>query len=220
MNEFTAIFDMDGVILDSERVYQEIERTMYQELGMAVSREEHQKFMGTAELAMWTYFHEQYRLDISVEELIRTERERFIDKLEIAGSIPLMEGLVPLLDSLQQENIPCWIASSSAREIISKVLDANNLKDYFRGFISGEDVRHSKPSPEIFHRAAELAGAISSDCIVIEDSENGIKAARAAGMAVVALRHPDSGHLDLSEANHIIDSLADIDPGILKKLLY
>ena len=63
MTEFTVIFDMDGVILDSERVYQEIERAMYRELGIEVSREEHQKFMGTAELSMWTYFHEQYQLD-------------------------------------------------------------------------------------------------------------------------------------------------------------
>jgi len=219
MNEFTVIFDMDGVILDSERVYQEIERTMYRELGIEVSPEEHQKFMGTAEQAMWTNLQEKYHLDASVENLIREERERFMEKLEIPGSMPLMEGLLPLLNSLKQKNIPCWIASSSGREIISKVLDVNNLKDYFRGFVSGEDVRHSKPSPEIFHRAAELAGAISSDCIVIEDSENGIKAARAAGMVVVALRHPDSGHLDLSKANQIIDSLTDIDPGSLKKIL-
>ena len=222
MNEFTVIFDMDGVILDSERVYQEIEHTMYKELGIQVSREEHQKFMGTAELFMWTCLHEHYQLDKSVEELIRTERERFMDKLEIKGGIPLMKGLIPLLASLQEEGIPCWIASSSAREIISKVLDVHNLAHYFCGFVSGEDVQHSKPSPEIFLRTAELAGASPSDCIVIEDSENGIKAARAAGMVVVALRHPDGGHLDLSQANQIIDSLVAINPEglhcLLKKL--
>ena len=219
MNDFTVIFDMDGVIIDSERVYQDIERSMYREHGIQVSREEHQKFMGTAELAMWTYMHEKYALKVSVEDLILEERERFINKLEIPGTMPIMEGLLPLLTSLKQKGIPTWIASSSSRDIISKVLYINNLEDYFRGFVSGEDVQHSKPSPDIFLRTADIAGVKPSDCIVIEDSENGIKAARAAGMAVIALRHPDGGHLDLSQANQIIDSLVAINPGSLEKLL-
>lgn len=219
MSDFTVIFDMDGVILDSERIYQEIERSMYDKLGIPVSREEHRTFMGTAEKAMWTYMCDRYKLDHEVEDLIREERERFMKMLEIPGSIPLMKGLIPLLESLRKERISCWIASSSSAEIIAKVLKGNNLESFFQGYVSGDDVKRSKPSPEIFLKAARLSGTDPSKCLVIEDSENGIKAARAAGMAVIALDNPDSIHLDFTDAGLIIKSLQEISPGSMRQML-
>lgn len=216
MRDFTVIFDMDGVMVDSERVYQEIERTMYVELGIPVSPAEHRKFMGTAEKTMWTYLRDRYNLDNKVEDLVREERERFMKMLDMPGSIPLMEGLLPLLESLKNEGISCWIASSSSTEIIAKVLQNNNLEDFFQGFVSGDDVDRSKPSPEIFLKAARLSGTAPSRCLVIEDSENGIKAARAAGMPVIALENPDSIHLDLTNASLIIKSLLEINPDSMR----
>ncbi|MCK4746844.1 MAG: HAD family phosphatase [Bacteroidales bacterium] len=211
MNDLTIIFDMDGVILDSEKVYQEIERQMYAELGISITPQEHQKFMGTSERSMWTLIKGKYKLEQEVEALIREERERFLTTLGTPGSIPLMEGLLPLLESLRKAGIPLWLASSSAREIIDKVVDIKGLRKYYEGIVSGDDVKHSKPSPEIFLLAAKLAGNDPSRCLVIEDSENGIRAARAAGMTVVALRDPESPPLDLSGAHLIIDSLTEFD---------
>ena len=170
MSECTVIFDMDGVILDSERVYQEIERSMYSELGIPVSRQEHLEFMGTAERAMWTHMVNKYGIGRPVDELVREERSRFLSELDQPGRIPLMEGLIPLLEMLWEENIPCWIASSSSSGIIAKVLEVNNLDKYFRGYVSGDDVPRSKPAPDIFLKTAALSGSQPSNCVVIEDS--------------------------------------------------
>ncbi len=216
MKDITVIFDMDGVILDSERVYQEIERSMYNELDVPVSKEEHLGYMGTAERSMWKTICEKYGLDRPVKDLVAEERERFIERLESPG-IPLIKGLTPLLEGLKAERIPCWIASSSSSGIIAKVIEINKLDIFYKGFVSGDDVKQSKPSPEIFLKTASLAGVCPSKCIVIEDSVNGIRAARAAGMKVVALKHPDGHLLDLSKANTVINSLLEIDPGILRK---
>jgi beta-phosphoglucomutase len=216
---FTVIFDMDGVILDSERVYQEIECEMYDELNIPVSREEHLRFMGTAEKAMWGYMHEHYGIERTLEELILEERRRFRERLEVPGSIPLMEGILPLLQALRKEGVPCWIASSSSAEIIRMVLRIKDLERYFRGFVCGEDVKRSKPAPDIFLRAADLSGTDPAECLVIEDSENGIRASLAAGMKVIALRHSDGMPLNLNDASLIIESLSDIDPISMKALV-
>ncbi len=217
--KYTVIFDMDGVILDSERVYQEIERSMYDELGIPVPLEEHLKFMGAAERVMWQYMHKRYKLRPSVQDLIREERRRFLNRLEAPGSIPLMTGLLPLVESLRQEGIPCWIASSSTRYIIQSVLRIHGLQKYFNGYVGGDDIKQSKPSPEIFLRTAALSGTEPSRCLVIEDSENGIEAARAAGMTVIALQGPENMHLRLSDADLIIHRLEEIHPQRLAELM-
>lgn len=218
MTQLTVIFDMDGVILDSERVYQEIERDMYDELGIPVSREEHLNFMGTAEWSMWTYICEKYEPTQTLEELVSMERSRFMERLERPGGIPLLDGLIPLLELLSSEQIPCWIASSSSSEIIARVIDINGLGKYYQGYVSGDDVSESKPSPEIFLKAAGKAGVLPSNCIVIEDSANGIKAARSAGMSVIGLDQQDGYSPDLSGADLAISSLCEINLSVLSRL--
>jgi beta-phosphoglucomutase-like phosphatase (HAD superfamily) len=99
------------------------------------------------------------------------------------------------------------------------VLLIYRLGEYFRGFVSGEDVRKSKPAPDIFLKTASLAGLDPSRCLVIEDSVNGIRAARAAGMKVIALRHPDIDSPPLCEASLVVDSLMEINPGLIRRLL-
>jgi HAD superfamily hydrolase (TIGR01509 family) len=219
MPEFAVIFDMDGVIVDSEKVYQEIERQMYVELGIPVSREEHRRFIGAAERTMWQYMKDKYRLEAATDDLVEEERKRFMARLDRPGSIPLMSGLRELLDELTRDSIPALVASSSSREIIEKVLHINGIRHYFRDITGGDEVLHSKPAPDIFLDTAAKAGMEPSRCLVIEDSVNGIRAAVSAGMKVVALQNQENGDLDLSEAGKIINSLYELDSQSIREAL-
>jgi HAD superfamily hydrolase (TIGR01509 family) len=219
MAEFAVIFDMDGVIVDSEQVYQDIERQMYDDLGIPVTAEEHRQFIGAAERIMWQYMKDKYRMDAETDLLVKEERTRFMSMVDQPGSIPLMPGLLPLLEALAREGIPALVASSSSREIIEKVLRVNEIRHFFTDITGGDDVLHSKPAPDIFLETAGKAGMSADRCLVIEDSENGIKAARSAGMKVIALFGRDSDNLDLSEASQIIHSFDELNISAISRLL-
>ncbi|KPL16568.1 MAG: hypothetical protein AMS26_04190 [Bacteroides sp. SM23_62] len=219
MPEFAVIFDMDGVIVDSEQVYQEIERQMYDDLGIPVSPEEHRLFIGAAERSMWQYMKDKYQMEAETDMLVEEERTRFMSRLDQPGSIPLMPGLRELLEALAHEGIPAYVASSSSREIIEKVLQVNHIRHFFKDITGGDDVFHSKPAPEIFLKTASKAGIAPEKCLVIEDSENGIRAARAAGMKVIALLSHCNGDLDLSEASKIIHALDELDAHMIRHML-
>ena len=211
MKSQAVIFDMDGVILDSERVYQEIERRMFDELRIPVTLEEHRKFIGTAETAMWRYMKTRYGIQEEISELVRRERECFLSRLSSSPGIPPMEGLEELLKRLSNKDIPLLIASSSSGNIIDAVIRHLGIAGYFSGIVSGDDVEHSKPAPDIFLKVSKLINIPPSGCVVIEDSENGVMAAKAAGMRVVGLVNPGSGEVDLSQADLIIHSLLELD---------
>ncbi len=219
MPDYAVIFDMDGVIVDSEQVYQEIERQMYEELGIPVSMEEHRLFVGAAERSMWQYMKDKYKMDAETDWLVEEERSRFLSALDKPGHIPLMPGLMNLLEILDRDAVPALVASSSSREIIEKVLRVNNIAHFFRDITGGDDVLHSKPAPDIFLHTASKIDLAPSRCLVIEDSENGIWAARSAGMKVVALFSAHSEGLDLSGASMIIHALDEIDTGLIRQVL-
>ena len=219
MPEFAVIFDMDGVIVDSETVYQEIERQMYDDLGIPVTQEEHRMFIGAAERSMWQYMKDKYQMDAEMDFLVAEERSRFMSQLDQPGRIPLMPGLMELLETLAEEGIPALVASSSSRDIIEKVLHVNKIRRFFKDYTGGDDVLHSKPAPDIFLATAVKAGKDPGQCLVIEDSENGIRGARAAGMRVVALKNHYSGGLDLSEAHKIVHSLHELDSDEIRQVM-
>jgi HAD superfamily hydrolase (TIGR01509 family) len=219
MSEIAVIFDMDGVIVDSERVYMEIERQMYDDLEIPVSQDEHHLFIGAAERSMWQYMKEKYHVDAEMDFLVKEERTRFLSQLDQPGKIPLMPGLLELLEALTIEGIPALVASSSSREIIEKVLHVNSIRHFFKDITGGDEVIHSKPAPDIFLETASKAGIIPELCLVIEDSENGVLAARSAGMKVVALVNHYSGGLDLSEADKTILALHELDIDGIRQVL-
>ena len=218
MNDFTVIFDMDGVIVDSEQVYQEIEKKLYDELALPVTSEEHRRFIGTSERSMWRYMKDKYKFGPKADDMVEEERKRFLELLEDQGRIPAMEGIHDLIFMLDQNNIRMWVASSSTRIIIDRVLQNLNIQKYFTGVVSGDEVDSSKPAPDIFLLTAEKAGIQASQCLVIEDSENGIIAARTAGMKVVGLLNPNSGNMDLSGADKVVKSHAELNISVLQKL--
>lgn len=219
MNDFTVIFDMDGVIVDSEKAYQEIEWSLYRELGIPVTPEEHRQFIGTSEQVMWHYMKEKYDFGPAPEAMMMEERRRLLELLDKPGSIPPMEGIKDLIKSLDHNDIRMWVASSSTRIIIEKVVQKLDIQEYFTGIVSGDDVKRSKPAPDIFLLVAEKAGEHPANCLVIEDSENGIQAALAAGMKVIGLLNPNSGKMDLSAADMIIENLTELSISSISDLI-
>jgi HAD superfamily hydrolase (TIGR01509 family) len=201
----TVIFDMDGVIIDSEPVHMNIEQQLYRELDLDISEEEHQAFVGTSTLEMWTSLVDKYNLDVSAGEISERKHERYMHWLESADRLPIIDGVRELIVHLHQSGKTLCLASSSSGQEIDCVLKNLRLETYFSFRISGADLPRSKPDPMIFLKAASLAQTPPDRCCVIEDSKNGVAAAKAAGMFCIGYQNPNSGNQDLSSADRVID---------------
>lgn len=138
---------MDGVIIDSEPLNKKLEIELLEELGGKISKEEYMHFVGTTDQYMWSSFKEQFNLKISVDELVATKRKRFMDRIH---DISLVENFKYILDTFADEEYLIALASSNNRKIIDKVISQFGLGEYLQAAMSGEDVTHGKPDPEIF----------------------------------------------------------------------
>lgn len=198
------IFDMDGTLVDTEPFNTEIEKSQFRINQIPVSDEEHKKYLGTASDVMWKEIAERHHLQIHVDELIEqnhTESLRYFSEIE---EIPVMHGLLDLLEKLAQKAFPMAVASSSTPEIIDLILNKTHLKKYFQVIVSAEEAGKSKPEPDVFLLAAGKLGINPEDCLVIEDSGNGIRAARAAGMKCVAYQGPEANPQNQKEADAVV----------------
>jgi HAD superfamily hydrolase (TIGR01509 family) len=203
----TVIFDMDGVIINSEPIYFALENEMFFELGISVSPEEHRTFVGMPDHDMWLKLKAKHRLPQALDDLIADGRRRFREHLERHGEQGLVPGAFEAAARLRNAGIRLAIASSSTREVIGRVRELYKLDRLFDVVVSGEDVSRGKPSPDIFLKAADLTKTNHAGCLVIEDSGNGVAAAKAAAMKCVGFKNPDSGNQDLSAADLVVDSL-------------
>lgn len=204
-----VIFDMDGVIIDSEPVFFQIEQEIFRDLGLELTREEHAKYVGRSDL--WKIIKNTYKLDFNIEEIHQTERTRYLEYLTSSFNDGPIDGVADLIESLHSEGKTLVLASSSSMENINLVLNKFDLSEYFISRVSGAELQTSKPHPEIFLKAAALAESPSQNCLVIEDSANGVRAAKAANMKCVGYRNPNSGNQDLSAADCVISSFGEFD---------
>lgn len=205
-----VIFDMDGVLVDSEPFHYENENRMFQKLGLDISDEEHSHFTGVATDVMWQQISETRKLPLSVAELTELtviESNQYFGSLEKIEPLP---GLVELLEKLIAAGIPLAVATSSDTVTMKNILEKSGLRKYFRFTVCRDDVENSKPEPDVFLHAAKLLGVPSENCIVIEDSRNGIKAAKAAGMFCIAYNGSNSGHQDQSQADKHINHFEEL----------
>jgi HAD superfamily hydrolase (TIGR01509 family) len=207
----TVIFDMDGVIIDSEPIHFKMENEMFQELNIAIPYEEHCSFVGTSSKNMWQIIAEKYGLKVDVNELVKKQHALYMAYLLSAKDIRPIQGVMELIEDLYRNNFGLVLASSSYMEVIEVVLSKLNLSSYFMTKISGTELANSKPHPEIFIQSAKLANSQPGECIVIEDSQNGITSARAAGMKCIGFTNPNSGAQDLSRADLIIHSFNELN---------
>jgi HAD superfamily hydrolase (TIGR01509 family) len=214
----TIIFDMDGVIIDSEPIHQKMEFEMYQELGLNISDEEHKNYVGTSSIDMWKMISQRHELNKTPDELLIYGREKYWEALD-AGRVPLVEGAVSLIGKLHQNNYIIQVASSATRPTVDRVLEHFNLHPFFKHRIGGNEVSLSKPNPEIFLKAASQSESEPGSCLVIEDSANGIKAAKAAGMYCIGYANPGTGKQDLSRADQVVGALGEIDLEMIRRFV-
>lgn len=204
------IFDMDGVLVDSEPFHIEIEKQQFLQCQLSVSNEEHAQYMGVASDVMWKEIAEHHSINVLVEDLIEQFKVKSIQYFSELEEIPVMPGLIDLLEKLSRNNFPMAVASSSYPEIIKIILEKTGLRKYFDVVVSSQEAGKSKPEPDVFLLAARKLGIPAKDCLVVEDSANGIKAAQAAGMSCVAYQGSGANVQSQKEADAIVKSYAQL----------
>ncbi len=201
---------MDGVIVNSEPVYQRIEKDMFRNLDIKIDAETYRTFVGLKTLEMWKWIVHQFNLTEHPADLDREEEKKYIESLQNENGMMPVAGSIQLIKLLYDHGYQLALASSNSKVAIDAVLDKFNIGKYFTLTKSGEEVKKSKPEPDIFIEAAGALDRDPEECLVIEDSSNGVKAAIRAGMKCCAYENPETGIQDLSEADLIIQDLKDI----------
>ena len=213
-----VIFDMDGVLTDSEPLYQEAARVTLREAGLSLTAEETREVMpqilGTSVEYTWEWLRRRFELQGPIEGWIEHYSSVILSLLR--EKVTPAPGLYQLLDELEGRGLKKALASSSQRGWVEAVLEKLGLKGRFQVIISGEEVQRGKPDPEICLKAARALDIAPERCLVIEDSPVGLQAAKAAGMKAVAVLTATTEKLDLSQADRVIPSLKDFDFALLE----
>ncbi len=208
-----VVFDLDGVLLDTEELWDETRESLARERGGRWHGGAQADMMGMSSPEWSRYMHERIGLaeppaEISAE-VVRRLAARFRERL------PLLPGAVQVVERLAAR-WPLGLASSSNRELIDLALGLSGLDALFRVTVSSEEVAHGKPSPDVYLEAAGRLGVAARTCAAVEDSANGLRSARAAGMRVIAIPNPafpPADALDLADA--VLGSIAELTPAIV-----
>lgn len=209
-----VIFDMDGVVAETERIHIEAEMQTMSKYGIRISEDELHEYTGTTAKVMFTELIKKYGLNTTFDKMF-DEKEKVLFKLLEEGVQPT-KGVVDLLFKLKKMKKKLAIASSSHRRMIEYVLKKLEIADFFDSVVGAEDVTRSKPDPEIFLITARRLKVKPEECLVIEDSELGVKAAKKANMKCLGYINPSSGNQNLSKAD---SQIADFSRLNLQELL-
>jgi HAD superfamily hydrolase (TIGR01509 family) len=205
-----AVFDMDGVLVDTERDWDGARRSVAEALGGEWSTSATTDMIGMSAPEWSAYMHDALGVDAEPGEINRRVVAEMLDR--VGGGPPLLPGAAEAVRGLAAR-WPLGLASSANREVIDAVLDASGLAPLFSATVSSEEVARGKPAPDVYLAAADALGVAPSAAVAIEDSANGIRSAAAAGMLVVALPNahypPDAEALELADL--VIESLAELE---------
>jgi HAD superfamily hydrolase (TIGR01509 family) len=212
-----VIFDLDGVLADSERWWNEIDAKLLAEHGVNYRGEYHRNVLGVNYRLAVEFYKKTFGLSASVEELMRRRGEIATDFF--VSRIDVFPSTKTVLQELRQMNLHLAVATSSVSASARPFLARHGLTSFFEAVITGEEVEHGKPHPEIYLRAAEKLGVGADACLVIEDALSGIAAAKAAKMCVAAI--PDTRFVDPSEykkqADYVLSSLKEL-PSLIRRV--
>jgi HAD superfamily hydrolase (TIGR01509 family) len=210
-----VVFDLDGVLLDSEQVWDEVREELVKERGGRWHDRAQTEMMGMSSVEWSRYMHDELGLPEPPEE-ISAEVVRRLDEV-YRKRLPLIDGAHEAVERLAAR-WPLGLASSSNREVIDLVLDLSGLARFFRVTVSSEEVPRGKPAPDVYLEAARGLGVLSERCAAVEDSDNGIRSAKSAGMRVIAIpnQHYPPGDEALALADVTLGSLAELTPSIVE----
>jgi HAD superfamily hydrolase (TIGR01509 family) len=210
-----VVFDLDGVLVDSEHVWDEVREQLARERGGRWHDRAQADMMGMSSIEWSRYMHDVIGL-VEAPEEINAEVVRRMEA-RYSESLPLIEGAVPAVRRVAA-SFRLGLASSSNRRIIDAVLEAADIASLFEVTVSSEEVERGKPAPDVYLEAASRLGVDPGSCAAVEDSGNGIRAAKAAGMWVVAIpntRYPPPGHA-LALADVVLDSIDELRPDVVE----
>jgi HAD superfamily hydrolase (TIGR01509 family) len=182
-----VVFDLDGVLVDSEHLWDRARRDLVAELGAAWRDDATQAMMGMSSLEWSRYMRDELGVDLPPGEISAAVVER-LERL-YRDELPLLPGARETVVALAGK-WPLGLASSSNREIIDLVLELAELHEYFVATVSSEEVARGKPAPDVYLEAARRLDVPPPECVAVEDSTNGLRAAAAAGMTVIAVPNP------------------------------
>jgi HAD superfamily hydrolase (TIGR01509 family) len=206
----TVIFDMDGVIVDTEPVHHYAYNQHFKQLNIDVSPEMYATFTGNSTKNIFERLKVQFNLSDDVPTLVETKRNLFNEAFDSKEDLYLLDGVEDLIKDLHQKGMQLVLASSSATVTINRIFNRFGLHQYFTQIVSGEDFPKSKPHPAIFQQAAFLAKTPVENCIVIEDSTNGILAAKSAGIYCIGYDSFHSKMQDYSKADRVISNFDEL----------
>jgi HAD superfamily hydrolase (TIGR01509 family) len=206
-----VVFDLDGLLLETEQIWDEVRETLARERGGRWSEQAQQDMMGMSSTEWSGYMHDVVGLRESPAEINREVVRRMAERYR--ESLPLLPGAAAAVEHLA-DRWPLGLASSSNRELIDLVLELSGLASHFRATVSSEEVARGKPAPDVYLEVARRLGVRPENVTAIEDSQAGIGSAKAAGMRVVAIpnRTFPPGDEALAAADLVLDSLGDLIP--------
>lgn len=206
----TVIFDMDGVIVDTEPVHNYAYHQHFKQLNIEITPEMYASFTGNSTKNIFQRLKEEFGLTEDVETLVNIKRNLFNDAFDNKEDLYLLDGVEDLISELHSSGMQLVLASSSAKVTINRIFNRFKLHHYFTHIVSGEDFPKSKPHPAIFQHAAMLSNTPVENCIVIEDSTNGVLAAKAAGIYCIGYDSFHSKMQDYSKADEVIRHFSEL----------
>jgi len=183
---------------------------MFRDINIEVSDTLYQSFTGQSTLNICKQLCLEYNLDKTPESLVNIKRKYFKYLFENDSDFKLIDGILNLIKDYHYNSLKLVLASSASMTTINNIFSRFNLDQYFVAKLSGADLKASKPHPEIFYKAAHASGFMTSVCMVLEDSTNGIRAAHEAGIYCVAFKSPNSKNQDYSLASMVINDFNDV----------
>jgi HAD superfamily hydrolase (TIGR01509 family) len=212
-----VVFDLDGVLVDSEAVWDDVRRRFTEENGGRWHEDAQREMMGMSSVEWSRYVRDRLGVDMDPKRISTAVADRVADLYR--ERLPLLPGAVQAVRSLATE-WPLAVASSSNRHVIDLVIEVAGLKEEFRAMVSSEEVGSGKPAPDVYLEAARQLEVDPRACAAIEDSTNGIRSAGAAGMSVIAVPNRDypPDPEALGRVDRVLESLVELTPDLVRSI--